>query len=259
MIHFITGPQDTAIYSLGFRFANTLQLVISVSMMAALTPLRMKKINEPSNQRFYSKTLTYVSFVFVICLIILSLFSLEALKIFTKSSNYWAANGIIPILSYSFLFILMRQNINIGLVIRKKTKRVAILVLLTTILNFGLNALLIPIWDVYGAAFATLTSQFIFCWMMLWQSQKFYTINYELRKIAVMVILSVLIVIIGLVISQLGIWIRLPIKLVLLVSFPIILYFFDFYEPKELETLKLILKTWYNPMKLKENLRRFIQ
>jgi O-antigen/teichoic acid export membrane protein len=258
MIHFLVGPQETAIYSLGFRFANALQLVLSISIMSALTPLRMKKINDPDNHRFYAKTLTYVSFAFVFCLLILSLFSLEALKIVTKSTNYWAANGIIPILSYAFMFTLMRQNLNIGLVIRKKTKKVALLVFTTTILNFGLNALFVPLWDSYGASLATLLSQMIFCVMMYWQSQKVYPIKYELNKLFIMVIVSAAIVVSAMALAPLNVWIRLPIKLGLLVLFPFILYFFNFYEPREIEIIKRIMKTWYNPMKLKENFRRFL-
>ena len=258
MIHFLAGPEETALYSLGFRFANTLQMVVSVSVMSALTPIRMKKINEEGNQRFYSKSLTYVSFVFVFCLIILSLFSLEALKIVTKSTSYWAANGIIPILSYAFLFTLMRQNLNIGLVIKKKTKRIALMVFSTTLLNFGLNALLVPLWDIYGASLATLTSQLVFCIMMFWQSQKAYAINYELKKLFIMVIISVAIVAAGLAISPLDIWIRLPIKIGLLILFPFILYFLNFYEQREVVIIKQILKTWYNPKKMGENLKRFL-
>jgi len=258
MIHFLVGPQETALYSLGFRFANTLQLVLSVSIMSALTPLRMKKINEPDNHRFYAKTLTYVSYVFIFCLMILSLFSLEAIKIITKSTNYWAANGIIPILSYAFMFTLMRQNLNIGLVIRKKTKRVALLVFATTILNFGLNALFVPFWDIYGASLATLLSQMIFCVLMFWQSQKVYPIKYELNKLSIMVIVSAAIVVTALVISPLDVWIRIPVKLGLLGVFPFILFLFNFYEPRELEIIKQIMRTWYNPMKIGENIRRLL-
>ena len=255
MLHFISGLEATGIFALSLRFAGTLKTIISKSVTSALAPLRMKKMNDENNQRFYSKTLTYSAFLFIISLLALSLFPLEILKLVTRSSEYWVADKIIPILSFAFLFAFMRQNIKIGLVIKKQTKIMATFVFITAIINFGLNFLLIPLIDIWGAALATLISQLFYCFCILYFAQKAYPINYEWRKILLMIFMSILIILIGFLMADIIVWIRIPLKLILFISFPFILYKFNFYESIEVETMKKLFSKWKEPKKLIENLK----
>lgn len=258
MLNSISGLEQTGIYSLGLRIANSLNVVLSSSLALALSPIRMKKMNDPDNQRFYSKINTYTSYVFIIALLALSLFSLEILKIFTGSVKYWEANGIIPIISFALFFGLMKNNVTIGLSIKKRTIVIGLITFFIGGVNIILNLLLIRILDIYGAALATLISQLLFFILIYIYAQRTYRIPYELTKILVLIFLSTLMIFISIVITDLNPWLRLPAKFVMLISFPFILYLFNFYEKKEAEILKKIMKTWYNPKKAKENLRRFL-
>ncbi len=255
MLHFISGLEATGIFALSLRFAGTLKTVITKSVTSALAPLRMKKMNEDNNQRFYSKTLTYSSFLFIVSLLALSLFPLEIIKLVTRSSEYWVADKIIPILSFAFLFSFIRTNIKIGLVIKKQTKIMASFVFLTALFNFGLNLLLIPFIDIWGAALATLFSQLFYCLCILYFAQKAYPINYEWRKILLMIFLSLFIIIVGFLIADLNFWIRFPFKIILFISFPFILYKFNFYEPIELATIRKLLVKWKQPKELINNMK----
>lgn len=238
MLNSMAGLVDTGIYSLGSRLANTLKVVVTTSIISALTPLLMQKIDDPNHQRHYSKIMTYSSFVFIMALLALSLFSLEILKVFAKSVIYWESAGIVAILSYSLLFGLMRSNANMGLIIVKDTKSIGLLTLVTTLINIGLNYWFIPIWNIYGAALATFLSQFLFLGLTIHIAQKRYRINYEWWKLIVCVVLSGAFVAVGLAISDVEIVLRLVIKSVLFVSFPFILVLFGFYEKIEVETIK---------------------
>jgi len=246
MLNSTEGLVDTGIYSLGVRIANTLQIIITTSLASGLTPLLMKKMNESGNQRYYSKVMTYTSFVFVFGLLFLSLFSLEFLKIFTNAKIYWESANIIAIISYSLLFGLIRNNANIGLIIVKDTKSIGILTLVISIINLVLNYLFIPWWNMYGAALATLIAQLLFLFFMVILSQKKYYIPYEWKKILVLIVLSALMIYIANRISMLNVWLRMSIKSVFLMSFPFILYFFGFYEKIELENIKKIISVILN-------------
>nr|WP_321487496.1 oligosaccharide flippase family protein [uncultured Draconibacterium sp.] len=258
MLSSMSSLEKTGIYSLGFKIANTLKVVITTSLGLALSPLKMKRIGHASNQRLYSKINTYSSFIFIVSLIALSLFSLELIKVFSGSKIYWQANSIVPIISFSLLFGLMKDNTLIGLNITKKTKIIGSLIFVTSLINIGLNILLIPTFDIFGAAFATLISQVFFFSSVTYFAQKAYPIPYEWKKIGLMIGLASVIVLVGILISETALIWRLVIKSLLLITFPFILYFFSFYEKVEIENIKRIVNNWRNPKKLRENIKRFI-
>ena len=258
MLSSMSSLENTGVYSLGYRIANTLKVVVTASLTLAISPLNMKKMNEPNNQRFYSKINTYTSFLFMLALIGLSLFSLEIIKVFTGSKIYWDANLIVPLISYALFFGLMKDNMLIGLQIKKKTKIIGTLIFITSLLNIGLNLLLIPVWDIYGAALATLVSQIAFFSLITYYSQKAYSIPYEWRKVVVMVLVSFVIIFVGNYTTEINVVIRLLIKGALFCSFPFILYVFKFYDDVELENIKMIFQNWKDPRRFRENIKRLI-
>ena len=58
------------------------------------------------------------------------------------------------------------------------------LIALASLINLGLNLLLIPRFSIYGAAIGTLISQVIFFVLIYLAAQRWYKIPYELSRIA---------------------------------------------------------------------------
>jgi O-antigen/teichoic acid export membrane protein len=188
-------------------------------------------------------------------IVFFSLFSIEIVKILSKNTGLWSASYIVPILSFSILFINMKEITVYGLHIVRKTKIIGIIVLVTSVLSLLLNILLIPVWDITGCALATLISQAIYWALVLFYSQKHFYIPYELRKIIIMIVTGVLISLIPIAINDLSLVYRLIIKSLLFLSFPFILYFLRFYEQAELDAISGFIKKWSKPGQLRENLR----
>lgn len=252
------GLEDTGIYSLGYRVANTLKIVITTSLVYALNPIRMQKIGTPGNQRFYSKILTYTTFIFVCGLLVLSFFSLEAIKLFSGAKIYWEANNIVPIISFALMLGFMRSNVNIGLMIEKQTKIIGTLVFVTSVLNIGLNLLFIPYWNIYGAAVATLAAQLFFFVATFYYAQKCYKIPYEWKKLLILIISAIAFVLIALSVSEFSLLFRILIKGVLLLAYPFLLYLFNFYDAVELDAIKKILGKWRYLNELVKEVKMFI-
>lgn len=259
MLNSMEGLDRTAIYSVGYRIANTLRMLITMSLALALLPLQMKKIDEAGNQQFYAKIFKYSSFIFSVSLLALSLFSLEALKIITGSPIYWEAHGVVCLISFALLFNQLKNDAMMGLIIKKRTNIVGLLVLFTSLINIGLNILLIPIWDIYGASVATLLSQLSFFIMVYFTAQRIYYIPFELRNTLVLIVVLAIFVLIGLLVADLNIGLRLVIKLILLVLFPFVLLLMNYYNKSEKEAATLVFNTWRKPSKLKENIMRFFK
>lgn len=259
MLSSMSGLENTAIYSLGYRIANTLKTIITTSLTMALSPLKMQYINKPNNQRFYSKINTYTAFIFILGLLGVSLFSLEIIKTFTGSEAYWEAYSIIPIISYSLFFGLLKDNTLIGLSITKRTKIIGTSIFITSLLNITLNYFLIPIWGIYGASSATLFSQLFFFLFISISSQKAYPIPYEWKKVMLLFLTSLFIISIGFSVQEMNTLPRIIIKIVLISVFPFLLHLFHFYDKVEVEQIKTIFNNWKSPKELKKNIKRLIK
>jgi len=114
--------------------------------------------------------------------------------------------------------------------------------------------LLIPIWDITGAAIATLLTQFIYWYACYYYSQKVFFVPYEIRKIVVMLITGAALSFSSLLINGMDLLPRMIIKTVCLVSFPFILYLFNFYEPIELQAIRGFISKWSKLKDLRNNL-----
>jgi O-antigen/teichoic acid export membrane protein len=244
-----------AIYTLAFKITSVLKLVIVDSIKLALGPMMIKRMDSPDNKRFYSKVLLYSSYVLMFAIIGVSLFSFEIIKVIANSRAFWEGVMIIPVLSLSIFFVNMKEVTVYGLHIAKRTRIIGLIVVFTSILSLALNLLFIPIWDIMGAALATLITQFIYWYACYYYSQKAFYVPYEIRKIVVMLVTGALLSFSCILLNTLDLLPRLLIKTGSLVSFPFILYLFKFYEPVELHAIRGFISKWSDIKSLKDNLK----
>ena len=247
--------KSVALYTLAFKITSVLKLAIVDSMKLALGPMMIKRIGSPDIKRFYSKVLLYSSYVLMFAVIGVSLFSFELIKVIAKSKQFWDAVVIIPILSMSVVFVNMKDLTVYGLHVVKKTRIIGMIVVFSTLLSVCLNYLLIPIWDITGAALATLLAQFVFWLVSYYYSQKAFYVPYEIRKIFTLVIVGAALSFSCLLLNKMDLIPRLIIKTGCLISFPFILYLFKFYEPVELQAIRGFTSKWSNIKNLKDNLK----
>ena len=243
-----------ALYTLAFKISSVLKLVIVDSIRLAIGPMMIKRMDSPGNKRFYSKVLLYSSYVLMFAIIGVSLFSFEMIKVIAKSKTFWDAVVIIPILSLSIFFVNMKEVTVYGLHIAKKTRIIGFIVVFTSALSIALNMLMIPLWDIKGAAIATLISQFIYWLSCYYFSQKVFYVPYDIRKIGMMLILGAILSFSALLLNPLALLPRLIIKTFLVVSFPFILYLFKFYEPVELQAIRGFFVKWSDIGNFRNNL-----
>lgn len=244
-----------AIYTLAVKVSSVLKLVIVDSIKMAISPLMIRKIDSTDNKRFYSKVLLYSSFVLMMGIIAVSLFSLELIKVMAKSNQYWEAYFVIPILCLSVYFVNLKDVVTWGLFISKKTKIIGTIVLFAAIITLALNLVLVPLLGMTGAALATLFAQAIYWYMIHYFSQKKYYIPYEYKKIFIMMLVGTGLSCTGLLMNDLPLILRLVLKTGLTLSFPFILYFLNFYETVELSSIKAIARKWSDLKNFRKNLR----
>lgn len=256
-LNFIGELSDVGEYSLGFKIANSIKVLVITSVQLAISPVIFKMMDQKGNKRLYSKIMTYFCFGVMIFVLGLSVFGKEIIKLLASSNkDYWSAYKVIPIISFAILFGMLKDTSLIGLNITKRTKIIAIVMTIISILNIILNIVLIPHFNSLGAAIATLISQAIFFVIIYRFAQKYYYIPYEISKIIKMIILGVILFGLSLLINNFSLIFRVSLKLSMIGAFPFILYFWNFYEEIELLRLKQSWHKWKNPGKWKENISK---
>ena len=255
-LRYIGGLDDMGLYNLGFKVANILKIFVITSVTSAIVPLKFKMMDKPGSKRFYSKIMTYTAYGFIILLLLISLYSKEAIRVLAQNREYWTAYQVVPLLCFAQFFELLRKNANFGLVVEKKTKVISYLTILISTLNIGLNIVLVYYFSAMGAATALLLSQALFFVFIYVNAQRFYSIPYEIKKVMLMIFVGAAIVTISYIfINDLELLPRILLKLLLIILFPVILYFFNFYEPIELNRLKGAWHKWKKPQNWVKNIK----
>ena len=240
MLRILADLENVGLYSLGFKIANTTKVFLVTSVQLAISPMIFKMMDDPNNKRFYSKIMTYFSFVVMIFILIIAGFSKELIELVAQSKEFWQAYQVVPVISVSIFFGMLMSTSQTGILITKNTKVFSIIISLSAIVNILFNWLLIPLYDEMGAAFASLISQLLSFMLVLRYAQKYYFIPYELKKVAYIFVLGISILSLMFFINDWPMELVLPAKLLLILSFPLVLYLFNFYEKREIQSIKLI-------------------
>jgi O-antigen/teichoic acid export membrane protein len=256
-INFITGLSELGVYSLGYKIANSIKVLLVTSVQLAINPMIYQMMSRTDNKRFYSKLLTYFCFGITICVLGVSVFSKEIVHLLAiRNPDYWGAYKVIPILSFAVLFGMCKDTSLIGLNLTKKTKIIGLVTIIISSLNIALNIFLISLLNSLGASIAALLSNLLFFVIIYHYAQKYYFIPYEVKKIGLLICLAILIFGISTINFQIPFLLRVGIKLCLVFSLPIVLYYANFYEPVEIQTIKGAWRKWRNPFNWKRNLSK---
>lgn len=237
-LNYLADLEAVGTYTLAFRIANTIKVVVIASIQLSLVPIVFKKLGDTDIKRFIAKTMNYSALVVMLAILFVSLFSLEIVKVFASNKSYWDAAFIIPLLSFSMIFIMMKENVLIGLQITKSAKTMGLLIAITALFNLGLNIILIPYFKIVGAATAAVISQITMFILFYIVAQRKYSIPYELKNLLTLIAIGVVLYFISLICRNWDLFPRLAFKTFLILLFPFILIPLKFYEPIELQRMK---------------------
>ena len=254
-LRFSSGLEQVGNYQFGFKIANAIKVIVLNSISFALAPVIYKVINEKGSRRFYSKILTYTGFVVMIIVMVISFFGKEIAMIMAEKKEYRSAFILIPVLSMGHYFGSLKDILFTGLNITKKTKVSAIIITFVSAINVVLNIGFIFLFHTMGAAIATAFSQLIYLLLVWKYSQKYFYIDYEWQKLIKITVTGSLLIVAAMYSNNLPLVGSLFAKLILLAVYPLILYYWKFFEGIEIDRLKGFWNKWKNPMKWKQNLK----
>jgi O-antigen/teichoic acid export membrane protein len=250
---------DVGLYSLGYKMANTVYVFVVGSVSLAVSPMIYKMMDAPTHMRFYSKLMTYYVFGVLIFILGISFFGKEIIKLLATNPEYWDSYKVIPLIAISAVFIVMRDTGMTGLLKMQKSKTIAIVVVIVACSNILLDLVFIKLFGYMGAAIATLLSQGIYFIIIYLLSQKAYRIPYEQGKLGLMIAVAAILIVISQFFNNYSLMVRILVKTSLICIFPVILYFFRFYEAAEIASIHGFWQKWKNPKKWKSNIREVLE
>ena len=155
MLQQIMNESMVGQYSLAYNFGG-IMFTIFVALNNSSTPFYFEDMKQKSQSRMKAQAGNFLE-VFTVLSVGFILLAPEVYHIFA-GRDFWAGTSLIPVFVTSYyLNFLCTFPMNYEY-FYKKTKVVAVLTVATSVLNIGLNYLLIQIMGVAGAALATAIS-----------------------------------------------------------------------------------------------------
>lgn len=247
IMEYISTPDILANYGINYRLAIPMMVFVSI-FEYAWKPFYLNHYKDSDAKELFSKVLTYFTILSML-MIVLWTFSLEFIVqlpfLGGKFINpiYWSGLAIVPVVMFGYFFNGVFTNLNAGFLIEKQTKYLPIAVGSGAIINIGLNFWLIPVYGIFGGAWATFIAYLATSIIIYYYSRKIYPVDYEWNKIFAIVFFTMLIIFIEKMINGYlhNLWELLGIRLVLFFSFILILYFTGFKKYFNISVLKKIL------------------
>jgi len=238
-----SGLDVTGVYNAGMKLGLFMNLFVA-AFRFAWQPFFLTTSKQANAKEIFSKVLTYFTMIGSVIFLSISFFIDEIIRIqiFGNSligPEFWAGAKVVPFILLAYLIYGIYVNFIVGIYLEKKTKYLPIITGAGVLVNVIVNLLLIPKLGMMGAAYAKVAGYVVMCGLLYFTAQKFYKINYEFSRLLKLAAVVAVVFYFGTNFQMAG---ESWLKLVLLLGFPLLLFVTGFFERKELEKMKGILR-----------------
>jgi O-antigen/teichoic acid export membrane protein len=206
-------------YSIANKIASLLGVAL-VPLYVAWTPLALSIQHEPDAPHRYNAMARYLVAATLCGSLALGLFSTEILMILTRAP-YLPAAPYVGVLTYIYVFSTINMTLNIGGMINKQLKSMSGAVVAGALVNFVLNAVLIPRYGVWGASIATVIGYAVSTAVLYWRIRSRLQAPYPMRLFLAAIAVQSVLLGIGLMIPPLSFPIRAGLKLFIFALLPL--------------------------------------
>jgi O-antigen/teichoic acid export membrane protein len=214
--------ESVGIYGIAFKFSTVITIILTGFTMA-MNPITFQNYGDKKYKLELAKMLKYFIGLGSLGYLILSLFSVETLIVFTQK-EYYAAAEIMPILYLSVIFTGMGM-FSPGINIAKKTMVGAGIIIGSALINLVLNYYFIIWFDLFGAAGSTLIAVIVFYVVYFLVAQKYYYVDLKFSKYLLPILLNFCLVFIGCYLLNFNFTINLIVKISFVLLYGMVIYF----------------------------------
>jgi len=189
-------PSDIAEGAVG-AYAACYKLAIFMALFS--TAFRMgvepfffsKATDENAPETYALITRYFVAFGSIILLTVIIF--LDLLKeLIIRNSDYWEAMKIVPLILLANFCMGIYHNLSVWYKVTDRTKMGAYISIVGAVVTLGINYALIPTMSYVASAIATVSAYGIMMFLSYYLGQKYYPIPYNLKKISLYFLVSVI-------------------------------------------------------------------
>jgi O-antigen/teichoic acid export membrane protein len=190
LIKRMIGATEMGIYSACYKLAIFMNLYILAFRLGA-EPFFFNNASKKNAKETYAKIMNYFVIIGALFLIGIVVY-IDLLKYFINP-DYWGALAIVPVILLANLFLGIYYNLAIWYKLTDKTQYGMYFSIFGAIITIVLNVIFIPIIGIMAAAYTTLIAYVGMTIVSYLFGKKYYTIPYNLNKMAIYLIVSVVI------------------------------------------------------------------
>ena len=230
-------------YSVAYTLGMVGVMVFVHSFRIAWQPFFLSLKDNSDSRNIFSRVATYYSMFIGMVFLGIALFRREIFMLYAPKLPVSLA-GIVPYVSFSYIFFGFYIIMMAGIFIREKTRYLPVVTFTAAALNLGLNFIFIPAFGIIGAAYTTVIAYITMVIIMYVISSKIYMVVYDFKRLGVVLLLTAL---------PLGLsFVFQPEKNVLSIFYrgmlflipPAVYLFSNFLLPEERSKLKQVLRLW---------------
>lgn len=191
---------DVGIYGAVCKIAMFLSIFITAFRLGA-EPFFFSHAKHANARQTYATILHY--FVIALALLFVALVAnIEILKYFISRdkahvAEYWAGLPAVPYLLFGYVCLGIYMNLSIWYRLSDQTKFGLYISLVGAVITVVLNFVLIPKYSYMGSAWVSMFAYFVMMVISYVLGQKYYPIPYQLKRISLYLIISVILVILS--------------------------------------------------------------
>lgn len=175
------GVDEVGIYALASKFALLISFLVMEPFSRGYGPYRFKIMNEEHAPALNARIALYLVIIAMLVALGISLFTPMVLSVMSNS-EYFAAGNVVPLITLGFLVLGLNYVFQTGILVKKLTKKVFKISLVSSASTLIFYIVLIPKYGAHGAALGFFLSNLVLAALTLYSSQKVYPIPFKLPR-----------------------------------------------------------------------------
>lgn len=237
-IKFFLGLDMTGIYDIAYKLGLPMLLLVR-AFRSAWAPALLSIPDAGEAQAMCARITTYFSMIAVFIFLCISSFSKELILIISgnQAPIYISAQPIIPLITLAYLFYGLYIILTAGIYAKNRTKMLPAIVGSGAALNCGINLLFIPRLGLVVAAWSTLASYALMTFLLYLNVRRFYPVTYEYRRLTKIILAGSVVFISIIPYLKVNSPASVITRGIFLLGYPLILWGWNFFDPKEWKNL----------------------
>lgn len=181
------GLAQVGVYSLGYRIGLIEAQILGAATSSAWSPFVLSEYREVDGSRTIGRVATYFAIAGMALVLFISASGPLFLLLIHARPEYKAANSVIFLIAFANFFAVMQHIFSTPPMIRLKPEWGTLFRMIGAVVNIALNFALIPTFGMLGAAWSTLATFVVIAVITEAAGRRFWRIEYEYRKLVVIV------------------------------------------------------------------------